>query len=100
MKHILTTTAAAICLMSSAAFAAPSVMTDEQMDSLVAAGALATIENRGGNIVWTVTGLTPPAGTNNGGKGRTQNAAGGLLNAAGGLDGMANGKGLIINLHN
>lgn len=99
MKHILTTTAAAICLMSSAAFAAPSVMTDEQMDSLVAAGAT-TIENRGGNVIWTVTGLTPPAGTNNGGKGRTQNAAGGLLNAAGGLEGMANGKGLIINLHN
>ena len=83
MKHILTSTAAAICLMSSAAFAAPSVMTDEQMDTLVAAGTAATVTTKSGNLVWDVTNLENGIGTNNGGKGRTQNAAGGLLNAAG-----------------
>jgi hypothetical protein len=99
MKHILISSAAAFCLLSSAAFAQPTIMSDETMDTMVAGQALATIENRGGKVVWTVTSLDPVAGYNNGGKGRTENASGGLLNAAGGLDGMANGKGLTINLH-
>lgn len=43
----------------------------------------ACIVNKGGKVVWTITNDNPLDGTNPGGKGRTQNAAGGLTTAAG-----------------
>lgn len=48
----------------------------------------ACIVNGGGKIVWTIDSLENLEGTNPGGKGRTQNAAGGLTKAvgAGGLE--------------
>ncbi|CUI87881.1 hypothetical protein [Cognatishimia activa] len=42
----------------------------------------ACIVNKGGKVVWTITDLGELKGTNPGGKGRTQNAAGGLTKAA------------------
>ena len=67
--------------MTSTAFAAPTLMTDAQMESQVAGG---SITNKGGRILWTLEGTTEvTGGANNGGNGRTGNAAGGLTNARG-----------------
>lgn len=84
MIRTLTTSAAAICLMAGSAIAAPTMMTDAQMESQVAG---ATVETRSGKIVWTVTSLDPLDGFNNGGNGNTARTAPGLLKAvsAGGL---------------
>ena len=81
MKNVIATSAAALLMMSGVAFAQPTVMSDETMDALVA-GTAATVTTKSGNLVWDVTDLENGIGTNNGGKGRTQNAAGGLVNAA------------------
>lgn len=88
MTRTLATLASAMCLMTSAAFAGPTVMTDEQMESQVAGAAI--IKTKSGNTVWTVTNLDPLEGTNNGGNGRTDRAGPGLLKAsmAGGLNVM------------
>lgn len=85
MTRTLATTAAALCLMTSAAFAEPTVMTDEQMELQVAG---ANVVTRSGNNVWTVTSLDPLEGFNNGGQGNTAVTAPGLLKAvdAGGLN--------------
>lgn len=83
MIRSLATSAAAICLMTSTAFAEPTIMTDAQMESQVAGDGHARIETTSGREVWSLVG----DGANNGGNGRTANAAGGLLGAvdAGGL---------------
>lgn len=41
------------------------------------------VVNKGGKTIWTVTSVADLEGTNPGGKGRTDKAAGGLLTAAG-----------------
>lgn len=63
---------------------APKVMTDEQLDTVVAG---LTIVNKAGKPIWEVTSVDPLEGTNNGGNGNTDRTAGGLLKAvaAGGL---------------
>ncbi len=78
MTRTLATLTAAMCLTASAAFAGPTVMTDEQMDSQVAG---ATIQTKSGKVVWTITSVDPLVGNNNGGKGKTERASRGLLNA-------------------
>lgn len=80
MTRTIATSVTALCLMTSVASADPTMMTDEQMDSQVAG---ATIETKSGKIVWTLTSASPPMGSNNGGKGNTAKAAGGLTNAVG-----------------
>jgi hypothetical protein len=59
----------------------PKIMTDEQMDTVVA-GAI-FVQTQSGNTVWTVTDLAAAEGYNPGGKGNTANAAPGLLTAVG-----------------
>ena len=85
MIRTLTTTVAAVCLLAGTAFAAPTMMTDAQMDTQVAG---ANVVTRSGNNIWTVTSLDPLEGFNNGGKGNTARTAPGLLKAAaaGGLN--------------
>lgn len=73
-------TVAAISLISSVAFAQPTLMTDEEMDSQVAG---ANVVTKNGNNIWTVTSLSPLEGYNNGGHGKTEVTAPGLLNAVG-----------------
>mgnify|MGYP001812654480 CR=1 FL=1 len=104
MKHILATSTAALFFMSTAAFAQPTVMSDEQLDSVVAGQTL--VVNKAGKTIWTVTELTLNGttvtsidGVNRGGKGNTARTAFGLLKAAGdplnlGLPG--NGMGLSV----
>lgn len=61
---------------------APAVMTDEQMDSVVAGADFPfDVLTRSGNVVWTVTGDDPLTGHNNGGHGNTEAAANGLRRA-------------------
>lgn len=85
MSVKLFTSVAAISMFSSVAFAQPTLMTDEEMDSQVAG---ANVVTPSGNNVWTVTNLSPLEGYNNGGQGNTAVTAPGLLNAveAGGLN--------------
>ena len=92
--------------MSSAAFAAPSIMTDEQMDTQVAGNSvIATVVNRAGKTIWSVTSLDGgpnggPTGYNNGDNGNTEKTAPGLLNAAGNpidLGRPGKGRGLCLN---
>ena len=81
MKRKLATSAAALLLVSGAAIAEPTVMSDEQMDTVVAGNTL--VVNKAGKTIWTVTSLAPLEGFNNGGKGNTNRTAFGLLKAAG-----------------
>jgi hypothetical protein len=84
MIRRITLSAAAICLMTGTAFAAPTVMTDAQMDAQVAGDShLSTIQTRSENIVWTIETLDPPVGFNNGGYDSTANASKGLVQAVG-----------------
>lgn len=96
MKHILATSTAALFFMSTAAFAQPTVLSDQQMDSVVAGQTL--VVNKAGKTIWTVTSLdlNNLQGFNNGGNGNTSKTAPGLLKAAGdplglGLPGKAMG---------
>ena len=82
MIRTLTTSAAAICLMAGSAIAAPTMMTDAQMESQVA-GETIFVETRSGKTVWTVTDLGAGKGFNNGGNGNTAITANGLLKAVG-----------------
>ena len=72
-------TASAFGAAAGVAHAEPKVMTEAEMDTVVAG---ATVETKSGQLVWTVTNLTPPEGTNRGGNGKTEKAAPGLLRAA------------------
>ncbi len=81
MIRSLAISAATICLMTSTAFAAPTIMTEAQMDSQVAGSTIETRDRR--NIVWTVDSLDPPIGRNNGGYDATANASKGLVKAVG-----------------
>ena len=81
IRSLATSAAAAICLMTSSAFAAPTIMTDAQMDSQVAGSTIETRDRR--NIVWTVDSLDPPVGMNNGGYDATAYASKGLVKAVG-----------------
>ena len=92
MTRTITLSAAAICLMTSTAFAGPTLMTDEQMESQVAGNShILTIDTREGNVVWTVTNLDPLEGYNRGGKGMTEKAGPGLLKAV-------DAEGLVLTL--
>ena len=64
MKKLLIS-AATVGLMTSAAYAGPTVMTDEKMDSMVAAGT--AVVNPGGKQVWFIAHGTTLI--NNGGNG-------------------------------
>lgn len=59
---------------------APKVMSEAKMERVVAGVDVVT---NSGNLVWTVTNLTPPEGYNRGGNGNTASASGGLLTAVG-----------------
>ena len=102
MKTTIATSAAALLMLSGAAVAEPTVMSDEQMDNLVAGQTpIAYVETMNGNIVLTVFSLDP-TGQNNGGNGNTAKTAPGLLNAADqsglNLGRPGKGKGLVLNL--
>ena len=81
MKTTIATSAAALLMLSGAAVAEPTVMSDEQMDLVVAGKAMpmtgdTLVLNRGGQTVWTLRGAS---GFNNGGKGRTDVTAPNLI---------------------
>ena len=82
MTRIFTIAAATTVLITGTAFAEPRVMTEEEMDSVVAAGFDIVTPNKG-NLVWAVE--NPTSGNPAGKAGLA--AAGGLTKAigAGGL---------------
>lgn len=68
MKTTIAITAAALVAFSAPAFAG--AHTDE-------------VQTKSGKTVWSLGAGLPTGGVNNGGKGKTDKAAGGLTNAAG-----------------
>ena len=78
MKTTILTSATALLMLSGAAVAEPTVMSDDQMDVIVAGNAF-TILNPAGKPVWEVTDFANLEGFNNGGKGRTDKAGPGFV---------------------
>lgn len=56
-------------------------LTAASLVALALPATAAEVQTKSGKTVWTVDSLSPPAGKNNGGKGKTDKASKGLVNA-------------------